>query len=752
MDLSPLFSSSKGHWCLDVFEHIQDAFYVEDKDRNLLYYNKAFVELSGLENLALATKEHVCLFPNQSLLDQLYLQLENKPDLPSVELSMELRPARGSTSESASASESASTSRTSQTPQTSPGASPKGSPRASPRGSSNLSLFSAVVTIHKLFYQVSRIYLSFLRPLKPISQDTHALQHSNQQIEILNKEYSRALATANRMAEQAAAANKAKSEFLANMSHEIRTPMNAVIGMTTLLEDTPLSPTQKDCVDTIKSSSKALLSLINDILDFSKIEAGKMQVEQIPFNLRACLEEALDLFGLEASKKHLDLSLSIDPRLNPHLIGDPTRLRQILINLLGNALKFTERGSIHVRASASIQAGEDSPKGEGFPKGENPHQTIVIEIQDSGIGIPQDRLENLFKPFTQADSSTTRKYGGTGLGLTICKYLAEAMGGDITVQSQIGIGSTFKVTIQAALDSSARQEPEQAELLKDKTVLFVSNGDMNACILATVLQKWGLVPTPSLSLEDSIKMEKALSTFDILLLDFPNDALSSSTYEAFKNLSSDLLGRCICLLSKNAISLRESLKDLGLQTVISKPIKHSLLFEALVSAVSPKNDEKAALPTFLHSTAAVSDGGPTASSEALVSTEEKQAFSILLAEDHVVNQKVALLLLKRIGYAADLAQNGLEVLEKLKHKPYDLILMDMHMPELDGIEATIEIRKAFPADRQPYIIALTASAQGADKNRCLSAGMHSFLSKPIDVQELEKALASFVLKKREHPL
>ncbi len=697
MALSYLSLSPREHWSFYVFDHIQDPFYLEDKDRLLIYYNKAFLELFGPKTLPLAGQEHFSLFPNRSLLDQLYLQLESQPDISSVvpsvghsvELTMELRSSKGG-------------------------------------------LFNTLVSIHKLLYEGEIRYLGFIKPPKTNPQE--ALQHSNQQIEILNKEYSRALATANRMAEQAAAANKAKSEFLANMSHEIRTPMNAVIGMTTLLVDTILSPTQQDFVETIKSSSKALLSLINDILDFSKIEAGKMQVENIPFNFRACLEEALDLFALEASKKHLDLSLSISPELNPHLIGDPTRLRQIVINLLGNALKFTEKGSIQVRASKQENTG--------------PLQAILIEIQDSGIGISQDRLDILFKPFTQADSSTTRKYGGTGLGLTICKYLAEAMGGDITVESQVGLGSTFRVAIQAALDTSPRDEPEQAELLKNKSILFISNGDMNACILSSVLQKWGLVPYPSPSLEDSLRSGKNLSTFHVLLLDLPGDTLSPSTHEALQTLSPDLLSRCICLLSKNAITLRENLKSLKLQAIIPKPIKHSLLFEALQNALSPKPqiDASSLNGVKVNLEAAAS----RTSSQALPSLDEKQSFSILLAEDNVINQKVALLLLKRIGYRADLAQNGLEVLEKLKNKAYDLILMDMHMPTLDGVDATLRIRKEFPPEKQPSIIALTASAQGTDKNRCLSAGMTSFLTKPIDVQALEEALALFVLKKREH--
>ncbi len=746
MALSYLSLSPREHWSFYVFDHIQDPFYLEDKDRLLIYYNKAFLELFGPKTLPLAGQEHFSLFPNRSLLDQLYLQLESQPDISSVvpavghsvELTMELRSSKGG-------------------------------------------LFNTLVSIHKLLYEGEIRYLGFIKPPKTNPQE--ALQHSNQQIEILNKEYSRALATANRMAEQAAAANKAKSEFLANMSHEIRTPMNAVIGMTTLLADTILSPTQQDFVETIKFSSKALLSLINDILDFSKIEAGKMQVENIPFNFRACLEEALDLFALEASKKHLDLSLSISPELNPHLIGDPTRLRQIVINLLGNALKFTEKGSIQVRASKQESTG--------------PLQAILIEIQDSGIGISQDRLDILFKPFTQADSSTTRKYGGTGLGLTICKYLAEAMGGDITVESQVGLGSTFRVAIQAALDTSPRDEPEQAELLKNKSILFISNGDMNACILSSVLQKWGLVPYPSPSLEDSLRSGKNLSTFHVLLLDLPGDTLSPSTHEALQTLSPDLLSRCICLLSKNAITLRENLKSLKLQAIIPKPIKHSLLFEALQNALSPKpqidasslnirplaeprilvsgqekiNEEPECTKAYMRipslfltnpetkrqglykrSSAKVNFEATTSrtSSQALPSLDEKQSFSILLAEDNVINQKVALLLLKRIGYNADLAQNGLEVLEKLKNKAYDLILMDMHMPTLDGVDATLRIRKEFPPEKQPPIIALTASAQGTDKNRCLSAGMTSFLTKPIDVQALEEALALFVLKKREH--
>lgn len=675
-------------WAFYVFDHIQDPFYLESKERVLSYYNKAFLELFGLKEFPLATKEHINWFANPSLLDQIYLQLESKPDMLCLELAMELRSSQGS-------------------------------------------LFNALVSVHKLLNAGAAAYLTFLKIPKASPQE--ALRHSNQQIEILNKEYSRALATANRMAEQAAAANKAKSEFLANMSHEIRTPMNAVIGMTTLLEDTSLTPAQKDFVDTIKSSSKALLSLINDILDFSKIEAGKMQVENIPFDFRSCLEEALDLFALEASKKHLDLSLSIDPELNPHLIGDPTRLRQILINLLGNALKFTEKGSIQVRASKQADEG--------------PLQAILIEIQDSGIGIPQDRLDTLFKPFTQADSSTTRKYGGTGLGLTICKYLAEAMGGDITVQSQVGIGSTFRLVLKAAINALDKEEPEQAELLKNKQVLFISNGDMNACMLSSVLQKWGLKPIASLSLEESLKSKKSFDDWDILLLDIQGDSLPTTALDALRELPSDLLKRCICLLSKNALSLRDSLKTLGMSSSVSKPIKHSLLFKALVNASSPNLKEEAR-PLVSINPASSSILATSPNLETAPSPLEKKGLSILLAEDNAINQKVALLLLKRIGYEADLAQHGLEVLEKLKAKNYDLILMDMHMPELDGVDTTIRIRKDLQLERQPHIIALTASAQGTDRNRCLSAGMNNFLTKPINLQELEKALALFLLNKR----
>lgn len=675
------------HWSFHALNHTHEAFYLEDKNRTLLYYNKAFLELLGITALDLHSKDHFSLFPNLSLLDQIYLQLVDKSNTPSIEASIELRSSKGE-------------------------------------------LFSALLCIHKLFHEGALLgYLSFFKTQK-YQQD--ALQHSNQQIEILNKEYSRALATANRMAEQAAAANKAKSEFLANMSHEIRTPMNAVIGMTTLLEDTPLSPTQKDFVDTIRSSSQALLSLINDILDFSKIEAGKMQVESIPFNFRTCLEEALDLFALEANKKNIELSLNIDPELNPHLLGDPTRLRQILINLLGNALKFTAKGSVQI--SVSKKETEDHL------------QAITITIKDTGIGIAQERLDQLFQPFTQADSSTTRKYGGTGLGLTICKYLAQAMGGDISATSQVGLGSTFCVHIKAALDTKAQQGSDSSELLKNKRILFISSGDMNACILLSVLAKWGLVISQATSLQEGIDQGKDINSFDIILLDLSGNSLEASTNQAIRSLKPEK--PCLCLISKNAIHLREHLLSAGIHSVITKPIKHHLLFDTILRLLSPQ----ATIDTAI----AVSNNKPipdtTPPEEKAKDTptnSEKTTLRILVAEDNPVNQKVALLLLKRIGYQADLATNGLEVIHSLKTKAYDLILMDMHMPELDGVDTTLRIRQELAQENQPYIIALTASAQTTDRNRCLAAGMNHFLSKPINLKELEEAIQKCVLSKRK---
>lgn len=669
------------HWSWHALHHSSEAFYLEDKDRQLLYYNKAFLELLGLTTLQVPSQEHLRLFPNLSLLDQLYLQLANQAQTSCIQASIELRSSTGQ-------------------------------------------LFTASLALHKLLHEGALVaYLSFFKTQK---REQDALQHSNQQIEILNKEYSRALATANRMAEQAAAANRAKSEFLANMSHEIRTPMNAVIGMTTLLEDTALSPTQKDFVDTIRSSSQALLGLINDILDFSKIEAGKMQVESIPFNFRTCLEEALDLFTLEASKKHIDLSLSIAPDIHPHLLGDPTRLRQILINLIGNALKFTQKGSVQV--SVTKQSLEDTS------------ESITIAIKDSGIGIAPERLDQLFQPFTQADSSTTRKYGGTGLGLTICKYLAQAMGGDITATSQVGLGSTFFVHIKAAVDTQAKQGADASELLKGKRILFVSNGDMNACILLSILTKWGLAISQGSSLQECLAQGQDLRDFDGILIDLNGDSLDVSMHDTLQSLDPDLSKRCLCLISKNAIHLRDALLSARIHNVMTKPIKHSLLLNTLLELFTPQVQTPKTTPLV--------QAEPTLTPpSSAVSSTEPSSLRILLAEDNPVNQKVALLLLKRIGYNADLAKNGLEVLDLLKSKTYDLILMDIHMPELDGVDTTLRIRKTMTPDQQPHIIALTASAQSSDRNRCLAAGMNSFLSKPIDIKALEEALHQCCVQK-----
>jgi PAS domain S-box-containing protein len=551
--------------------------------------------------------------------------------------------------------------------------------------------FPAEASISKLEANGSLIYTVILRDISVRKAYQHELELAK---------------------ESAEAAMLAKGMFLANMSHEIRTPLNAVIGMTSLLLNTKINDEQRDYTETIRASGEVLLTIISDILDYSKIDIGKLEIERHPFDLRRCIEESLDLLSAGASEKNINLAYFIDDSVPATLVSDVTRLRQILVNLLSNSIKFTHHGEVVVTVSAT-------------PRGQQSYEILFI-VKDTGIGIPPDRLPELFQSFTQVDASTTRKYGGTGLGLTISKRLTEAMGGQMVAQSELGVGSSFAFTILADASGSCLAHnflQENSSALSGKRILIVDDNCTNRRILVKQSLLWGMVPSAAVSAIEALDFVRHGHAFDVAILDMSMPEMDGLALagEIRKYRGPEALP--LIMLTSLAQRPRElKLAPVQFAAFLNKPIKPTALFDVLLQAmqIAPQAIEERPPP-------------PDRLADML-------PLNILVAEDNTVNQKVVKQLLAHLGYRADVVGNGVEVLQALERQSYDVVLMDVQMPEMDGLEATRRLRQRYGAGAAPRVIAMTANAMPGDREKCLQAGMNAYVSKPLELNDIRNVL------------
>jgi two-component system sensor histidine kinase/response regulator len=536
-----------------------------------------------------------------------------------------------------------------------------------------------------------------------VTRDVTALKHAENELELAR--------------DAALESARFKAEFLANMSHEIRTPLNAIVGMTGLLLETPLDAEQRDFTETVRGSADLLLDIVNDVLDFSKLEAGKMHIEQTNFDLGQVIEESADLLAERAQAKGLELLTSIPPHAPRRLMGDPSRLRQVLVNLIGNAVKFTEQGEVVV----SVNIEDADPR----------RVKLRFSVRDTGIGIAPDVQSRLFNAFTQADGSTTRKYGGTGLGLAICKQLVELMGGTISLSSTPGRGSTFFFTVTLARQPWVAATPTPApELLRGVRVLIVDDNDTNRRILHHQFEAWGMRHDGVASGPEALTaLEGAMAARDpyrLMVLDMQMPGMDGAEVARAVKTNEALAGTRIVILTSLAQHPDEiSLREIGISAYLTKPVKQSRLMDCLADVL---HGQPAPQPV-----TGPREGEPAAA----------RTLRILLAEDNAVNRKVALRQLARLGYTADAVADGDEAVRAVQQRPYDVVLMDCQMPRLDGYAATGRIRdleSRTPGMRRHHIIALTANSMAGDREKCLRAGMNAYVSKPVRTEELARAL------------